>query len=200
MPPSGDLSGQYPFVDDEGFDKNETFMNIDTAGGDFCLAGRVVGIDPTTTFNRQVTFVYESLGTITKATEKDVKGDFTQVDLTLTIENLNPDLGTCAEVPVGEGNCEFQQTIVADCKLKGALKKEGDAARATLSCDVGPNFEAFGLNTEANQDLLENVTDAFVKRKHINVKTKIGKVKFTHKGVPAPEGVTVPLTCDLVVP
>ena len=154
--------------------------------GDFCLAGRAVGIDPTTTFNRRVIFTYESLGTITKATDKAVNGAFVDVLLTLEIEELSD--------PV---NPEFSGSITTGCKLKGRLRKEGDAAKATLQCDVGQNLSAFGLDPETQQDLIENVTDAFLQRKNLKVNTKKGKIHFTHRGEPAPPGLTIPLTCDL---
>jgi len=187
-------------VDSINFDKNETLMNIDTGTGGFCLAGFVEGNDATITPNRVVTFTYESLGTIKKATEKTVTGEFVSVDLTLTIEELNADLPNCGEVPVGEGNCEFEQTITTGCKLKGSLRKEGDQGKSRLKCEVGENFSAFGLNDPANQEFLEIVTDAFPNRKHIKVNTKKGKIRFTNKGEPAPEGLDVELSCDLAAP
>jgi hypothetical protein len=173
-------------VDVDNFDKNETLLNVDVISGDFCLAGRVIGIDPTTTFNRRVTFTYQSLGTITKATDKTVNGAFVDVLLTLDIEELGDPL-----------TLEFSSTIQTGCKLKGRLRKEGDAAKATLQCDVGQALSAFGLDPVTQQDLIENVTDAFVKRKNLKVNTKKGKIHFTHRGVPAPPGLAIPLTCDL---
>jgi hypothetical protein len=206
----GDLSGEHAFVDKVSFDKHETFFNVDTAAGDICLAGQVVGIDPTTTPNRRVTFTYGGQGTITKSSTKVVKGDFPNSSLRLEIEEINPDQANCGEangvptdddgdgvVETGEQNCDFDQTITTGCKLKGGLKKSGEKAKASLKCDVGENFSAFGLETEENQDLLENVTDAYPKRGGMNANTKKGKIRFKTNGEPAPEGVTVPLSCDL---
>jgi hypothetical protein len=177
-------------VDRDNFDKNETLLNVDTASNQFCLAGRVVGIDPTTTFNRRVTFTYSSLGDIKKATEKSVKGTFVDVVLTLSIEELSD--------PV---NPEFSDTITTGCKLKGALQKEGDAAKVTLKCDVGENLSAFDglepLDAATQEDLIENVADAFPKRKNLKVNVKKGKIRFTHRGETAPPGLNIPLTCDL---
>jgi hypothetical protein len=179
-------------VDKKNFDKSETLLNVDTQSGQFCLAGRAVGIDPTTTFNRQVVFTYSSLGDITKANTKSVKGDFSVVTLQLTIDELNPD---------GAIN-EFTGVIQADCKLKGSLQKEGEAAKAKLNCDLGENLSAFGLvpadaESQNDQALIDNVSEAFAKRKNLSVKVKNGKLKFTHNGEPAPGDLTVPLTCDL---
>jgi hypothetical protein len=171
-------------VDVDNFDKNETLLNVDTLSGDFCLAGRAVGVDPTVSFNRLVVFTYDSLGSVSKATETTVNGAFVDVNLRLTIEEQHPD-----------GNIsEFDQTIPAECRLKGRLRKEGDAAKVTLQCDVGQDLSAF---TGLDQDLVENVTDAFTKRKNLKVNTKKGKIHFTHRGEPAPPGLVVPLTCDL---
>lgn len=182
----GDLSGEHVFVDKVSFDKHETFFNVDTAAGDICVAGQVVGIDPTTTFNRRVTFTYEGQGTITKSSTKGVKGDFPSSSLRLMIEELS-------DPPT----VEFDQTITTGCKLKGALKKSGEKDKVSLKCDVGQNLSAFGLETEENQDLLENVTDAYPRRSGMNANTKKGKIRFKTNGIPAPDGLIVPLSCDL---
>jgi hypothetical protein len=194
----GDLSGERHFLDQDNFDRNQTLFDIALGANEVCLAGRVVGVDPTTTFNRLVTFSYRSDGTVKKASDKSVSGDFPAVALTLTIEEQNPDLLGCDAVPVGEGNCEFQQTINAGCKLKGGIKKEGEASKATLKCDVGENLSAFGLSDPDNQNLLENVVDAYPKRKNIKVNTKKGKISFNHRGDPAPENFELPanLSCE----
>ena len=186
-PPPGDLSGEHTFVDVDNFDKNETLMNVDTQAGEFCLAGRVVGVDPTTTFNRVVVFTYTSLGTITKADSKGVKGEFpVDVELMLTIDETTPD------GPVND----FTGTITAECRLKGSLKQEGDAARASLQCDVGEFLSEF-FGPEGDQNLIENVADAFASRRNLKVKVRQGKLSFIHRGVPAPGDLNVPLTCDL---
>jgi hypothetical protein len=160
-------------------------MNVDTAGNTFCLFGQVIGIDPTTTFNRQVTFTYSSVGSIKKATAKTVTGEFVAVDLTITIDELtNPP------------TLEFTDTVTTGCKLKGRLKKEGDAAKVTLRCDIGEDLSAFtGLAAETPEDqqaFLENVVDAFPKRKNLKVSVKKGKLSFNHRGEPAGPGVDVP--------
>jgi hypothetical protein len=173
-------------VDVHNFDRNETLIEVDTQSGDFCLAGRALGVDGTTTFNRTVVFTYRSFGTVTKATDKTVNGQFVDVELRLTIDEITPD------GPVNE----FDQTIQPECKLKGRLRKEGDAAKATLQCDVGQNLSAFGLDPMTQQNLIENVTDAFLKRKNLKVNTKKGKIHFTHRGEPSPPGLAIPLTCE----
>jgi hypothetical protein len=181
-------------VDVANFEKNQTLLDVDTATGSFCLAGRAVGVDGTVSFNRRVVFTYRSLGTITKATDKKVNGEFLNVELRLTIDEL------CPEDPV---NCpvprnEFDGVITTGCRLKGSLQKEGDAAKAKLQCDVGENLSAFGLPPSTQQNLVENVTDAFTKRKNLKVNTKKGKIRFTHRGEPAPPDLEVPptLNCD----
>jgi hypothetical protein len=181
-PPPGDLSGERFFLDKKNAEKNETLMDVDTQTSAFCLAGRAVGVDPTTTFNRLVVFTYSSLGTISKANTKSVKGDFVDVQLRLTIDELDPEADPNAPL-------DFDQTITTGCKLKGSLKKEGEEARATLQCDVGENLSAF---TDLEQAEIENVANAFTARKNLVVKVRKGKIKFTHRGEPAPGDLAVP--------
>jgi hypothetical protein len=186
-PQPGDLSGTHTYVDKRSFDKHESFFNIDTSSGEICLQGQTVGIDPTETFNRRVIFTYEGQGTITKSSSKGVKGDFPNVALTLYIEEL-----TDPTTP------EFEQTITTSCKLKGQIKKSGEAAKTSLRCKVGKDFfDFFGPITEDNQPLLENVTEAYPRRKGLNANTKNGNINFKQNGEPAPEGLVVPLSCDL---
>jgi hypothetical protein len=173
-------------VDKLSFDKHETFFNVDTAAGDICLAGQAVGIDPTETPNRRVTFTYEGSGTITKSSTRGVRGDFPNSSLRLVIEALS-------DPPT----IEFDETITTGCKLRGSLKNRGEKARANLKCKVGQDFEAFGLNTEPNEDLLENVTDAYPRRKGLNANTRKGTIRFRQNGEPAPDGLIVPLSCEL---
>jgi hypothetical protein len=172
-------------VDKVSFDKHQSAFNVDTSSGQICVIGEVVGIDPTTTFNRRVTFTYEGQGTITKATDKVVKGDFPNVQVTVLIEELSD--------PAEE---EFTATITTDCKLKGSIKKSGDSDRTSLKCNAGENLAAFGLDTPENQPFLENVTDAFPRRNGMNVNTRKGKIRFKTNGEPTPAGITPP-SCEL---
>jgi hypothetical protein len=114
---------------------------------------------------------------------------FVTVDLNLTIQTLDESM-----------TVEFDETIQADCRFKGSLRKEGTRSRGKLRCDVGRDFAAFGLNTPENQALLENVRDAYPKRKGLTVKTDKGKISFKNNGEPAPNGFTVDLTCDFPSP
>jgi hypothetical protein len=185
----GDLSGQYPFIDRKNRERNQSLLNIDLATNQFCWAGLVEGTDGTTAPNRSVNFQYQSNGAVKKANSKKVDGVFVTVDLNLTIAALTT-------VPT----VEFNETIQADCRFKGSLKKEGTRSRGKLRCDVGRDFAAFGLDTPENQALLENVQDAYPKRKGLRVKTDKGRISFKNDGEPAPNGFTVDLTCDFPSP
>jgi hypothetical protein len=186
-PVPGDLSGTHTYVDKLSFDKHESFFNVDTSTGEICVQGQTVGIDPTETFNRRVTFTYTGQGTITKSSAKGVKGEFPNATLNLLIEEL-----TDPATP------EFDQTITTDCELKkGQIKKSGDAAKTQLKCNVGQDFAAFGLNTPENQPLLENVKEAYPKRHGLNVHTGKGRINLKQNGEPSPEGLVIDLSCDL---
>lgn len=187
--PPGDLSGQYPFIDTRNLERNQSLLNIDLATNQFCWAGLVEGTDGTTAPNRSVDFQYQSNGTVKKANSKKVDGAFVSVDLNLTIQTLDESM-----------TVEFDQTIQADCRFKGSLRKEGSQSRGKLRCDVGKDFAAFGLNTPENADLLENVRNAYPKRKGLRVRTDKGKISFKQNGEPAPSGFTVDLTCDFPSP
>jgi hypothetical protein len=116
-----------------------------------------------------------------------VKGDFPNTQLTLLIEELT-------DPPTQE----FLQTITTGCKLKGQVKKSGETAKTSLRCNVGKEFfEFFGPITDENQPLLENVTEAYPRRSGMNANTKKGRINFRQNGEPAPEGLVVPLSCDL---
>jgi hypothetical protein len=162
---------------------NQTFSNIDTGSGQFCLAGLVRGLDTSPLPNRQVSFEYRSNGSIQSANGTRVAADFAQVQLTLTIQE--------------SGGTVFSQTITPVCKLKGRLRRGGDSQKVRLQCDVGENLSAFGLSDAASRPLRNNVENAFPKQSHIKVDVSKGKLRFTHNGAPAPSGVPVSLSCDL---
>jgi hypothetical protein len=179
-PPRVDLTGQYPFVDHLNLriDRdNQTFSNVETASDRFCLAGLIRGVDARPDVNREVTFRYESNGTIQQANTKRVKARFPIVDLTLTIEE--------------PGSTLFEGTLVCDGKLTGRLRNSGESQRVRLRCDVGPDLSFFRLPAE----LVDSVTNAFPKQKHIKVDARKGKIRITHTGQPAPPSVPVDLTC-----
>jgi hypothetical protein len=175
IPPApGDLSGDRAFYDKKGRERNTTRMVTDTSGNSFCLAGQVTGTDPTDIASREVILLYQSVGTIKKANDKKVDGEFASVDLTLQIiEQTDPPA------------TEYMNTITSFCDVKGSLKKEGDASKARLRCDVGPNFSQFPDLTDSQ---VENIRDAFLPKKGVNVNVKKGRVRVKHSGEPAPEG------------
>jgi len=186
VPPS-DLSGQYPFIDSVsgGTDQdNQSFANIDTGTDQFCLAGFVQRIDSDPLPNQQVSFEYRSIGSIKKATEKNVTADFVSVELNLTITQLATPPTTV-----------YDETITTGCTLKGRLRKAGERDRVRLKCDAGENFSAFPNMTN---DLLDIIDDAYPKQKHIRIHTEKGRIRFIHNGEPAPEGL-VSLTCGPIL-
>lgn len=180
----GDLSGTRTFVDRINFERSTSLLDISLAGNQFCFAGWVQGTDATRTPNRQVFFEYESNGTVRKADENRVDGDFVDVDLTLRIESGDPP------------TVEFSQTISSVCRFKASLREAGDRARSLLRCDVGSDLADFGLDDPSDpMGLRQSVQDAYPKRKNIRVNTKTGRVKVKHDGEPTPGGLDVNLTC-----
>jgi hypothetical protein len=194
-------------------DDNQSFSDIDTSTGQFCLVGLVQGTDSSAVPGRTVSFEYRSNGSVDKANPKRVTGDFATVDLTLTIQGTTAALAGCGEanpdpedddgdgiVEPGEQNCEFQRQVSSACKLKGRLNKAGDQSKARLKCDLGENLAALGLNEPANAEFLDNVEVAFPKagQKHVKINTKKGKLRVTHNGAPAPANVPVSLSCTPV--
>lgn len=162
---------------------NTSFANIDTSLGQFCLAGRVQEVDTTPAIHdRSVSFSYRSVGTIRKATGEEVRADFVTVSLTLEILRLES----------GSPVSEYLGTITADCKIAGLLGKGGTRDKASLDCDLAESFSAFpGLTGE----LIDNIDDAYAKKKRVKATPKNGRFKISHQGVPADGGVS--LTCDL---
>jgi hypothetical protein len=186
-PPPGDLSGQYPFVDSVRYrldQNNQTFANVDTGAGRFCLAGLVQGVDAGGALpSRRISFEYRSNGAIRKASSKTVGAAFDEVELTLTI--------------LENGVSVFSQTITPECKLTGRLRKAGESQKSRLRCDVGEFFSAFGLGDPASSGLRDSIERAFPKRSHVKLDVSKGKLRFTHTGTPAPSSVPVSLSCDL---
>jgi hypothetical protein len=203
------LSGQYPFVDKRFGDKSLSFMNVDTTAGEVCLSGSVEEIDPTTTFNRSVTFSYETLGPITKESDKSVQADFKSVSVQLTLNITELSTGGTGGGP----ELEYLETITlpnADfpvpCKAKATLKQKGGSGstepaqdKVRLSCELGPDLAAFPGLSEA---FLENIEDAFLRRKTLKVDTKKGKLKFKTTGIESlpSDDQNVPLSCPSPAP
>jgi hypothetical protein len=166
-------------VDKSTVGANTSFLNVDTSRGQVCLAGQVFAVDQIA--NRSVTYTYNTVGTISKATDKTVRADSNSVSLTLDITELtNP-------IP------EYSETITAECKVKASLQKEGTKDKVSLRCDVGENLSDF---TGLTPELIENVANARLKR--VKVNTKKGKLKIATVGVPANAG--VPVSCDFPPP
>jgi len=164
---------------------NQSLADIDTSTGQFCLAGLVRGTDTGPLPSREVSFEYRSQGTIKKASANRVTGDFGNVDLTLTIEDLTGTL--------------FQQTLTSACQLTGKVLKAGEKSKVRVKCELGEFFSAFGLSAE----LRNNVSAAFPKDergKHIRLNIEKGKARFFQTGEEAPETVEVEVSCDLPTP
>ena len=162
--PPPPLDGPFFFVDKVSFDKITSLANVDQAFDEFCLAGRAVFIDSTTTLNRRVEIDFASLGSIEKENAEKVDGLFTTVDVTLTVYDGPTNLDVILFGP---------STVVdADCRLEGSLRKAGDQDRASLLCDLGPNLSAFG---KISEDVLATITFALGKKKTIKVDVPKGR-------------------------
>ena len=177
LPPSGDLSGRYSFVDRNIGDANTSFLSLDTDSGKVCVAGQVLGTDGATS----VSFSYQSLGSIRKATEKTASGDFVSVNLTLDISS-----GLIPPAP------PYRQTTQLECWLiKASLLKEGARSKVRLGCELGENFSFFPNLTS---EQITHIDNAFAHRKGARVSKK-SRLKISHVGVPTDgDG---PVTCSL---
>jgi hypothetical protein len=180
------LSGNYSF-DDKSGDTNSSFLGIDTPQGLICVAGQVVDFDRLALpFNRSVTFSYESNGTITKETDKTVRGEFpTTVLVSLVIVN---------ERSEAEGGplTEYDGQVTADCVLEARLVKSGERDKVKLRCDLGEDLA--GFSPPLTSSLIENVDNAYGHGRRARVDTKKGKLKIPHIGDPAD---SVPIACSL---
>jgi hypothetical protein len=162
-------------VDESTGAANTSLLNVDTSLGQVCLAGQVQEIDETSSVPTTVTFGYDSVGAITKDTDKKVLADFVAVSLTLDISGTTP----------------YSETITANCKLKASLQKEGAQDKVNLRCDLLENYAAFpGLTSQQ----IINVDNAYAKVKKAKANSKKGKLKISHSGEPAGD---VGLSCPL---
>ena len=152
-------------------------MNVDTGLGQVCLAGQAQEVDEASVFPPTITFSYQSIGTITKADDKDVKADYVSVLLTLDI--------------TGDNVTPVNQTITADCKLDASLRQAGLRDKVRLRCDLGKNFAAFEGLTSAN---ISSIDRAYGNTKRVKANSKNGNFKVTEDGQPTED---VGLTCNL---
>jgi hypothetical protein len=156
---------------------NTSFLNVDTSLNQICLAGQVQEADETSSLPATVTFTYDSLGSISKETDKTVRGDFVSVSLTLDIST------------------GYSQTITATCKLKASLQKAGVQDKVNLQCDLLENYAAFsGLTSQQ----ITNVDQAFAKVKRVKANSKNGKLKISTVGEPT--DAAVPGLCGSPTP
>jgi hypothetical protein len=152
---------------------NTSFLSVATGSDQVCVAGQVQGTDG----SASVAFSYESLGGISKATDKKVRGEFVSVSLTLDIS----------------GGAPYSQTTTLDCRvIKASLLKEGSRDKVKLRCDLGQNYSAF---SDLNSQYITNINNAFAHQKRVTANSKNGILKISHVGVPA-DG-EVPVSCTL---
>jgi hypothetical protein len=166
---------------------NTSYLDIDTAGGELCVAGQVVEFDRLALpYNRRVTFSYTSFAEIDRANDRRVRGESSSVQLRLEIVNLVPN------API----TEYDQTIVTPCTVKAGVQREGAKGRVTLRCtELLPDFAAFPGLTEA---LVENVDHAYGKQKRARAHVKRGELEIRHDGEPSTDA--PPVTCSLSTP
>jgi hypothetical protein len=182
-PPAPD--GPFFFVDKKSFDKLTSLANIDQAFQEFCLAGRAVFIDASSTLNRRVEIGFSSLGTIDNQSPSGdrIDGLFTVVNLTLTV----------FDGPENTAGILFDGAIPgADCKLDGSLQQAGAKDRVSLDCDVGVNLSDFG---KIPDDVINSIVFATAKKKTIKVNPKKGTLQIAHLGVTNPNAETSTLVC-----
>jgi hypothetical protein len=180
-PPPADTfpDGDYFFVDQLSFDKIKSHAAIDQQFDEFCLAGLMVHLDPTTTLNHRVEFQFTSLGTIAKQSDDKVQGIFTSVDLRVTVfdgpENINNQL--------------FSSTVMgAPCELEGRMTKVGlddddnvvGRLKATLECELGPNLSAMGVIADPE---LSSIHEALLKRKNVKIDIETGDFRLKNNGI-----------------
>ena len=155
---------------------NVSFLNVGPGPNQICVTGQVQEVDESASIPPTVTFTYSSDGSIDKANDKKVKGDFVSVLLTLDISGTNV--------------TPYNQTIAAACKLKASLVKEGEQDKVNLNCDLGENFSAF---TGLNSAQIVNIDNAYKSVKRAKAKSKSGKLKISTTGVPTESvGVSCP--------
>ena len=160
---------------------NTSLLNVDTSLGQICLAGQVQETDEASSIPATVTFTYDSIGAITKDTDKKVLADFVTASLTLDISGTNV--------------TPYNQLITLNCKLEASLLKEGSRDKVKLLCELGDNFAAFpGLTSQQ----ITYIDNAYAKVKRAKANSKNGKLKISTVGVPAEGG--VPITCDFPAP
>ena len=178
MPPSGTLSGSYPFVDTRTGGANTSFLEVDTGLGQVCVAGQVQGSDGAVS----VAFRYASLGSVAKATEKKVRGDFVSVSLTLDI--------------AGGASPAYGQTIAAECRLKASLLQAGSQDKVRLRCELGENYAAFpGLTSQQ----VTSIDNAFAEQPRARARSKTGRLKISHAGAPSGGGAAHLHLAELIV-
>jgi hypothetical protein len=152
---------------------NTSFLSVATGSDQVCVAGQVQGTDGSTS----VVFSYESIGSISKATDKKVIGEFISVSLMLDITG---------------GTAAYSQEIMLQCKLGASLRKEGSRDKVSLRCELGQNYSAF---PNLNSALIVNINRAFAKQPKVKANSKRGRLKISHVGEPA-DG-EVPVSCTL---
>jgi hypothetical protein len=151
-------------------------MNVDTSLGQVCLAGQVQEVDESSNPPATVTFTYSSIGDITKDSAKKVQADFVTVSLTLDISGPVP---------------AYNETITANCQLKGTLRSAGERDKVKLLCELGEDFSTFPVLTS---DQVTSIVNAYTRVKRAKATSKRGKLKIDNFGVPS---AGVPYTCPL---
>jgi hypothetical protein len=180
-PPPADTfpDGEYFFVDQVSFDKIKSHAAIDQQFDEFCLAGLMVHLDPTTTLNHRVEFQFTSLGAIGKQSDDKVEGIFTSVDLRITV----------FDGPENLSNVLFSNTVVgAPCELEGRMTKVGlddddnvvGRLKATLECELGPNLSAMGAIADPE---LSSIHQALLRRKNVKIDIESGDFRLRNNGI-----------------
>jgi hypothetical protein len=162
---------EYFYQDKASGEKIKTHANVDQVYDEFCFAGLTVFIDSTTTLNRRVEFLFESLGSIGKQSSSKVSGVFDLVDLTINIY----------DGPETTNTILFTSTLLdAPCDLDATLSKGGAKLKGSLDCSLGTNLGAFGA---IDSDLLLSVGFAHNKKKSIKVDVPKGRLRIKTSGV-----------------
>jgi hypothetical protein len=159
-------------------------LATDVGDGGFCIAGLIRGSDARLIPIRRVRFEYDSNGAVANLRPNSVKGEFSSVNLTVVIEED------------GTG-VVYQQSVTSACSLNGRVQKSGLRGKANLRCDLGSEMSALGLDGPANEQLRDNIENAFPKRdgNGININVEKGKLRVRHNGSQTTSGNDVTLSC-----
>lgn len=197
----GSIEGIFYYADKTAFDQIISVANIQQPF-DFCFAMRIQGTANIFTPNRRVVIEASSLGTIAKQSSNKVVGSFGSVDLLLRVRRGATENATTSPVI-------FAGTVTSFCSLEAQVTKGGAMDKASLWCDLGPEFAAFDIPDFTpdpfggpdipRQDILAAIEHVFAKKKAYKLDTEKGSLGVKHVGneVIVPDEYMTSLDCEI---